>query len=322
MSGGITEGHQLKADQTLQCDVCVIGTGCGGATLGCTLAEAGKHVIFLEQGGYYTRADFDQREVHMLAKIDGSRGLDASANLSASLTYGNNVGGASVHYWADSYRTPADRLKVWEDEHGLTGHGLTDLNPHFEELENALGVHLADDIYVNRMNALFRDAATALGWQVHKVPQARQNCARSGYCMQGCAYDAKQSQLVTTLPRAVAAGAQIFADCKAEQIDFHGSRARRVRARILDRATGQPLGPIVTVEARVVVVAAGGFETPAFLIRQGGATSPRPGAWRNFGSPASTRAATPRAATCSCPINCIPVFWARCFPPSARGIEM
>jgi hypothetical protein len=38
------------------------------------LAERGHSVIVIEQGGHYTAKDFDQREIHMLAKIAGGRG--------------------------------------------------------------------------------------------------------------------------------------------------------------------------------------------------------------------------------------------------------
>ena len=94
-------------DIQLDADVVVIGSGCGGATVAMLAARAGRSVIILEQGGLYSREDLDQRELHSLAKIDGARGLETSANQSVQLTFGNNVGGASVHYWADSYRTPA-----------------------------------------------------------------------------------------------------------------------------------------------------------------------------------------------------------------------
>lgn len=265
----IVEGDSVEQDVVESCDVCVIGTGCGGASLAARLAERGRDVVLLEQGGYYTSRDFDQREVNMLAKIDGARGLDASHDLSASLTYGNNVGGASVHYWADSYRTPADRLELWEREHGLEGHDLATLTPHFEQIERDLHVHTVDDSYVNRMNALLKQGADALGWRVAKVPQARSGCARSGFCMQGCAYDAKQSQLVTYVPRALAAGARLYADARVERLALDGARVRAVEAVVLERATGRPRGPTVRVEAKAVVVAAGGYGTPTLLLKQG-----------------------------------------------------
>ena len=265
----IVEGEAWDGDATERCDVVVIGSGCGGATAAAALAERGRDVIVVERGGYYTADDFDQREANMLAKIDGARGLDSSHDGSITLTYGNNVGGASVHYWADSYRTPPDRLALWADEHGLKGHDLRTLTPHFERIERDLGVVLASDAQTNRMNALFRRAAEDLGWRPARVPQARRGCVMSGHCMQGCSYNAKQSQLVTHLPAATSHGARIFADLDAVRLLWRGAGVEAVVGKVLDRATGRPRGPVVRIEARAVVVAAGGYGTPRFLLRQG-----------------------------------------------------
>lgn len=265
----IRAGAELTADVTETCDVCIVGSGCGGASLGVRLAEAGKSVVFLERGGSYTKADFDQREDDMLAKIDGGRGLDASEDLSVSLTYGNNVGGASVHYWADSYRTPPDRLALWRDQYGITGHEEATLRPFFDEIERDLHVHLAEPEKLNAMNHLVMKGAAELGWQGGPVPQARQGCVGSGYCMQGCAYDAKQSMLVTYLPRALARGARLYADCQAHRLEWSGSKVTALVARVLDRGSGRPTGRAVRVEANAFVIAAGGYGTPAFLLGQG-----------------------------------------------------
>lgn len=265
----IRSGRDLGADVTETADVCVVGTGCGGASLGVRLAEQGKRVVFLERGGAYTKEDFDQREIDMLAKIDGGRGLDASDDLSVQLTYGNNIGGASVHYWADSYRTPPDRLKLWRERYGIEGHDEADLAPFFAEIERDLHVHTAERHEFNKMNLLVERGAQALGWHGALVPQARRNCIGSGYCMQGCAYDAKQSMLVTYVPRALARGAVVYADCEAHALEWTGAKVTALVARVLDRATGRPTGQKVRVTARAFVLAAGGYGTPLFLLRQG-----------------------------------------------------
>lgn len=265
----IKQGHEWARDETLRCDVVVIGSGCGGATAAMRLAELGHDVIIVEKGGWFTREDFDQREANMLAKIDGGRGLHTSVDGSISLTYGNNVGGASVHYWADSYRTPPDRLALWEEEYGLTGHGLSELTPHFERIERDLNVHHPDEAHTNRMNQLVHNGGKALGWHVARVPQARKGCVMSGHCMQGCAYDAKQSQLVTHIARANELGVRIYSDLEAVSLRWKGDRVDALTAQVLDPATRQPTGRTLTLEARAVVVAAGGFGTPVFLLRQG-----------------------------------------------------
>ncbi len=264
----IVVGTQLRKDAVEEADVVVVGSGCGGASLACRLAEAGKKVVVVEQGGYHASKDFDQRELNMLAKIDGGRGLDTSDDGGAALTYGNNVGGASVHYWADSFRTPADRLRLWEEQFGVTGHGAAVLAPHFAQLERDLNVHLADDGYVNVINGKVRDAARALGWAVEKVPQARRGCVRSGHCMQGCAYDAKQSQLVTYLPRALLAGARVYADVRALRFSSLTGRCDTLECAVVDRASGELTSTKLTLKAKAFVVAAGGYASPHLLLSQ------------------------------------------------------
>ncbi len=268
----IRQGPELiKAgkDVSEKCDVCVIGSGCGGASLAARLAEAGKSVVIVEQGGYYTKDDFDQREAHMLAKIDGGRGLHTSVDGSIAMTYGHNVGGASVHYWADSYRTPQDRLELWEKVFGIEGHTEEILKPHFTRIEHDLNVHPATGPYTNHMNELLHSGAQQLGWHVARVPQARKGCVSSGFCMQGCSYDAKQSQLITYIPRALDHGARLYSDMRASRLVFDGAKAKQLECHVLDRATGRSRGPKLTVDAKAFVVAAGGYGTPFFLLEQG-----------------------------------------------------
>ena len=88
----IVEGGALRGDRREEADVLVIGSGAGGATVAMRLAEAGKRVLVLERGGYYTglvdpldparpgRGELDQREDDMLARIDGGRGLTTTGH--------------------------------------------------------------------------------------------------------------------------------------------------------------------------------------------------------------------------------------------------
>ncbi len=265
----VLEFDKVSHDYDETVDVCIIGTGCGGAVVAKELARAGKSVLMLERGGFYLvdRGDFDQREDDMLARIDGGRGLDTTSNGQIALTYGHNVGGASVHYWADTWRTPKDRCELWASRDGVEGHSYDELLPYFEQIERDLNVHPAEDIRLNRMNQLFNVGAAKAGFPTERVMQARKNCVGSGYCAQGCAYDAKQSQLVTHLPAALAAGARIFADCSVDQILIEQGRAVGVVGHFTDRRTNRPSGHSLRVKAKVVVASAGGFNTAPLLLR-------------------------------------------------------
>lgn len=267
----IVEGHQIAHDLHEEADVVVIGSGCGGATLANEVARQGHSVVIVERGGYFTaqRGDLDQRSDNMLARIDGDRGLGLSRNGEIALMYGNCVGGASVHYWADSWRLPKDRAELYERA-GVVGHEHETLEPIFAEIERDLNVHVAEPEYYNRMNQLFDIGAKKLGWRTEGVPQARKGCVKSGHCYQGCAYDAKQSQLVTHIPSALKAGAKLYADCDVDQITRDaGGRATGISAAVIDRATSKPNGRRLTVKAKIVVLAAGGFNSAAVWLRAG-----------------------------------------------------
>ncbi len=268
----ILEGDRVTGDRREDVDAVVIGSGCGGAVVAKELAGAGWSVLVLERGGLYLaeRGDFDQREDDMMAKLGAGRGLDTTTDGGTAVLGGNNVGGASVHYWADSHRLPRDRCELFAREHGVEHRSYDELVPWFEKIERDLNVHEAPDELRNRNNWLFLEGASKVGLEVERVRQARKGCVRSGYCMQGCAYDAKQSQLVTYVPEALARGARLFADCEVERVLVEGGRAVGVRARFLDRARNAPSGRTLTVTARrAVVVAAGGFFTAPLLMRSG-----------------------------------------------------
>jgi len=249
--------------------VCIIGSGCGGATLAKRLTDFGIDVIVLEQGGYYPATKMDQRELNMAGKLYAEHGLSVASDNSTVLMSGNNIGGASVHYWADSYRTPEDKLQSWEDTYGMKGHTLADLSPAFDAIEKSLNVHPASDQNFNTVNQKLHAASQSLNWHGHRVPQARKDCVGSGHCMQGCLYDAKQSQMITHIPTAIRQGARVFSDAKAGKLIRSGNTIKQVDVDIIDQARNQPSGKRIKINADIVVVAAGGYNSSFYLLQQG-----------------------------------------------------
>jgi choline dehydrogenase-like flavoprotein len=93
----------------------------------------------------------------------------------------------------------------------------------------------------------------------------QKHCAGSNQCAFGCPTDAKQSVLVTYVPRTLAAGGRIFSGCRVERVLTAGGRARGVVARFRDPETRRR-GPKLTVRAKVVVLACGAIQTPSLLL--------------------------------------------------------
>ncbi len=254
-------------DLVERADVCVIGSGAGGAVAAAELAAGGRSVVVLEQGRHWTRADFTQREDEMLPRLFEEAGLRQTEDGAITILQGRCVGGSTVHNLCYAFRTPEPVLALWRDEHALAGLTPEALAPSFRRVETHLKVKPIREDEVNALNRRIRAGAEKLGWSGFVTHHNRENCVQAGYCILGCSYGAKQSMLETYVPRAERAGARIYADARAERIEAEGGRVRRVLGRVVDEA-GHPRGTI-EVRAPVVVLAAGAVASPDLLQRSG-----------------------------------------------------
>jgi choline dehydrogenase-like flavoprotein len=168
-----------------------------------------------------------------------------------------------------SWRTPAPVLQRWAEQEGLRAIGERDLAPYFEAIESRLSVGPQDPETVGRDSELFRDAARARGWAVVANRRNQRHCAGTNNCSSGCPTGAKQSMLVTSVPRALAAGARLFADVRVDRVVL--GRGARTAVGVTGHVVrpGGRRGPGLTVRARAVVVAGGAIQTPALLARSG-----------------------------------------------------
>ncbi len=261
----ITQGRARSGSQRETAEVCVIGSGAGGAVVAAELAAAGRDVVMLEQGGYHTRQDFDQREDHMLPLLFEDGGMRTTDDGAITVLQGRGVGGSTVHNLCYCFRAPEPILGLWEEEHGVRE--LASLEASFERVEAMLGVQPILPEEMNPLNTRLKQGTERLGYRGRVARHNRIGCVRSGFCILGCAYDAKQSMLLTYVPKAERAGARIWSDCRAERIEGSRTGRRRVHATLLD-AHCRPRGELV-VEASVVVCSAGAIATPLLLEASG-----------------------------------------------------
>lgn len=248
-------------------DVCVIGSGAGGAVAAAELAESGLDVVVLEQGQHWTSKDFTQREEEMLPRLFEEAGMRQTEDGSVIVLQGRCVGGSTVHNLCYAFRTPDPILRMWRDEHGVAGLTPEAMAGSFERVERTLKVKPIRPDEVNSLNAVIRRGTEALGWSGFVTQHNREGCVQSGYCILGCSYDAKQSMLVTYVPKADRAGARIYANARALRIEVANGRVAGVSGRAVD-ASGRS-GACFSVQAPVVVLAAGAVASPDLLLRSG-----------------------------------------------------
>ena len=268
----ISQAKGISGDITEETDVVVIGSGAGGGPFAYEMAKAGKRVVILEAGGYYTSADFSEEEMEMVNKLYVDGGNQGPADGSIHILQGKCVGGSSTVNAMMCFHPPEKILNKWAQEHGVSGLSLRDLMPAIEEVEEIIHVHEALPHEINAANRLVMKGCDKLGW--HNAPLRRntKECLVSGACMMGCAYDRKRSVLVTFVPLAVEASARLYADAEVQTIHAKDGRATGVTALVKDRDSGAIKGQL-TVNAKVVVVSAGAIQTPCILQRSGLANS-------------------------------------------------
>jgi len=257
----------VTADLTLTADAVVVGSGAGGGVVAAELAAAGKDVVILEKGGYYSELDFNGSEALMTPQLYLRRGTLATSDLGMVVLAGSCLGGGTVVNWSTSLRTPPDVLDEWEREHGVAGATSADYQRGFEVAEQRIGVN-TDDSARNPNNAALERGCEALGYRWSVIPRNASGCEqRCGACGYGCPYGRKQSTLITFVQDAHERGARVVVRCQVERVLIEQGRAVGVEGWAPDDATGARRK--VIVRALVVVVAAGSVESPALLLRSG-----------------------------------------------------
>jgi choline dehydrogenase-like flavoprotein len=261
--------HPLPVGQdlTLSADAVVIGSGAGGGVAAAELAAAGKDVIILEKGGYYSESDFTGLEAEMTPELYLRRGMLSTADLGMVVLAGSVLGGGTVVNWSTSLRTPPEVLEEWEHRHGVSGVTSGQYSEGFAVIEERLGIN-ADDSEPNANNAALQRGCEALGYTWKPIPRNASDCQqRCGACGYGCQFGRKQSTLLTFLRDAGERGARFIVRCQVDRVLLEEGRAVGVEGWALDEVTGERHK--VVVRAPLVVVAGGAVESPALLLRSG-----------------------------------------------------
>ena len=265
---GLTTQDDITGELNLECGVVIVGSGAGGATMAAELAEAGVDVVVIEEGGYHPTESFRAETARALRTLyrDGGGGATIGRP-SVLFAEGMCVGGSTVVNGGMSWRTPARVLARWAAQDGVLEISEAEMDPFFARAEARHSVGLQDPETIGRNSLLFKAGADAKGWAIVANHRNQVHCAGTGNCSNGCPTGAKRSMLVTSVPRALAFGARVLADCRVERVTCSGGAATGVIGHVVRPGGG--LGPRLTVRTRAVIVAGGATETPALLARSG-----------------------------------------------------
>jgi choline dehydrogenase-like flavoprotein len=259
------KADDIMSDVNRSCDVCIIGAGSGGSVMAWEAARAGLSVVVLEDGGYHRGADYNQREADMFGENYVARNARATKDMAVSVMQGRGVGGGSTINVCDCVRIHDEVLAHWAEKYGVVDMTPEIMRPYFEKAERMLSVNRITEDQLNTNNILIRKGSKALGYAGERFNNNRVGCVGCGYCLIGCAYDAKRAGHTVYVPAAVAAGADVYTYARAETIAVEGGRAVAVMGTIMNRKTNQPRARI-TIEAKVVMLGANTVNSAQILL--------------------------------------------------------
>ncbi len=258
----------VNRDHIEHCDVVIIGSGAGGAVMAKELAEAGRSVIVVEEGAYFTKDDFIGSPMTRFQKVARDAGTTQTfSRRPIPLPLGKAVGGSTVINSGTCWRAPDKVLREWESGHGVEAADPETMKRYFDRVERILNIRPAPREVWGRNAELTHEGATKLGISSGAILRNITDCHGCGTCAMGCATNAKQAMHISYLPLAQRAGARIYARTRAETILVRRGRAAGLVASLLDEH--DHVRARVTVHAPVVVVSAGTIHTPVVLKKSG-----------------------------------------------------
>jgi len=266
----IVTGKDVSRSLAETADVCVVGSGAGGAVMAWEMAAQGRSVVLLEKGGYHPREDFNQREEEMIPLLYKNAGLQFTVPGGIAVAQGSCVGGSTVVNDAVCFRAPDAVLGWWEDLHKIEGVGPAEMKPFYEKVEKRISVSEVQPFELNKNNLVLKRGAEKLGWA--SAPNSRncRQCRQCGNCQLGCYYGTKQSMLETYIADAERVygkeQVKIYADTEAYRLVRSGSTVTGVRATVSGPG-GRAFD--LSVKARVVVVAGGTIASSQLLLESG-----------------------------------------------------
>jgi len=265
----IVQGKDVTAPRREEADVCIVGSGAGGAVLAFELAERGRSVVLLEKGGYHPRQDFDQREENMIPMLYKNAGLQFAVPSGIAVAQGSCVGGSTVVNDAVCFRAPDAVLGWWQDEHKVEGVDPASMKSRYERVEARISVSEVAESALNKNNLVLKRGAEALGWASAPNRRNCRDCRQCGLCQIGCSYGTKQSMLETYIPESQGLRGdpvKIYSDATADRLVRSGSRVAGVKATV-SGAEGRTFE--LDVKAKVTVVSTGTIASSQLLLASG-----------------------------------------------------
>lgn len=254
-------------ESTIECDVCVVGSGAAGSVVAAELAANGQNVLVVEAGCEWSGPDYDQHELTGMRRLFREGGALGTRDLSMSLFAGACIGGGTTVNWQSCFRTPDNVREEWRRVSGCNFFATDSFTESLDAVWRRIAAS-TDESEVNENNKAISRGSKSLGYSWSEIARNSLgcDCDQCGYCMFGCRVGGKQSAANTYLMDAIRSGARVMAPFSARRLLQNKAKVTGVEGIARDPDGRRRDMKIV---ANRVVLAAGALESPALLMRSG-----------------------------------------------------
>ncbi|PCH01389.1 Alcohol dehydrogenase, long-chain fatty [Penicillium occitanis (nom. inval.)] len=263
--------------ETIEADVVIVGSGCGGGVAAKNLAEAGHRVVVVEKAYHYPSSYFPMTQGSALAHMYEQGGNAATDDGYMGVLAGATWGGGGTVNWGASLRTQNYVRQEWADT-GLPFFTSAEFSNSLDRVCHRMGVHT--EYEQSFQNKITLEGSKKLGYNAQIIPTNSGNKPHyCGHCTLGCHTVGKQGPVASWLVDAASAGATFIEGFKADKVLFDTVKGKKLASGVEGEWTSRDthLGTTgkdatrrkVQIKAKKVIVSCGSLQTPLLLMRSG-----------------------------------------------------
>jgi choline dehydrogenase-like flavoprotein len=155
---------------TVETDVVIVGSGCGGAVCAKILAEAGHRVLVVDKGYYYPPTQLPMPQEQGARFLFENGGFLNSADSSINVVAGSCWGGGGSVNWSVSLQTQGYCRREWSQQHGLPFFETQEFQDCLDRVCDFMGVSDQGVRQTHRGQVLL-DGSKKLGYHASPLPQ-------------------------------------------------------------------------------------------------------------------------------------------------------
>ncbi|KAF2970579.1 hypothetical protein GQX73_g3000 [Xylaria multiplex] len=265
---------------TINVDVVIVGSGCGGGVAARVLAEAGHDVLVVDKGYYFPPSQLPMStEAANEFLFEGKAPLQTD-DRSMSIVAGSTWGGGGTVNWSVSLLPQGYVRQEWANA-GLDFFTTQEFQHCLDRVCNFMGVS-DEHIRHNHGAQVILEGSRKLGWHAKACPQNTNGREHyCGRCYHGCGTGEKMGPAQCWLPAASRAGARFIEGVEVSRVLFDKKNGSNKAVGVVGKWTSRDkdggfqtpeperIRRIVEVKAKKVIVSCGSLQSPLLLMRSG-----------------------------------------------------